>query len=530
MGMPPARKADVVVAVDRVTPSTVRCLRQILEISDPALNRLIVVTGPCSSPALEDLSRCAPALYLLRRSDNSLLVEALNLGLLERAADVVLLAADTTVSAGWLSELADVAHSEERVAFASPLSNIELAQTHPETDDVPARSADADAARKAFARLPRSTTTPTMQGACIYLRGQILDAIGSLDATFSTLQAAIEDWIMRAQAIGYFGKRANHAYVQHSPSKARADDHGFLLVRDRTILEKRYPHRTHQVTNFRQTLDGRLAQHAINFLRTGKLRVAFDIRGIPAEYASIRTYAINLASKLALVPEIDLSLLVNDPAEAESWGGAVITQQDWRDDFAVIHKPAPFFKQEELAIPYGSSAHVIVTYQDPVASDVPAAFGSDADPATHRTTRSLSLLCAQGILADSQLSRERIASEFGIPSTEIVVVPPGVEADHAASALQCDWERTAQSTLAVYRSAVLNPSERSLRSRRMFRDAILCWSNRPSHPLRSLRADPRPDVRTMGVRPALKALNLALQRRIGCELRRLRVSRTRNRT
>ena len=262
------------------------------------------------------------------------------------------------------------------------------------------------------------------------MRGQILDAIGSLHAGLSTFHSAIEDWIMRP-GDRLFRKESQSCLHPALAAKSRADDHGFLLVSDRTILEKRYPHRTHQVTNFRQTLDGRLAEHAINFLRTGKPRVAYDIRGIPAEYAGIRTYAINLARELALIPEIDLSLLVNEPAEAESWGGAVITQHDWRDDFAVIHKPWLFFKREELAIPYGSSAHVIVTYQDLVASRVRAAFGSDADPAAHHTTASLSLLCAQGILADSQPSRERIASEFGIPSTEIAVVPPGVEADRA---------------------------------------------------------------------------------------------------
>ncbi len=254
--MPPARKADVIVAVDRLTPSTVRCLRQILEISDPALNRLIVVTGPCPDPALEDLSRCVRRWSAsCDRSDHSLDSR----GLEPRARRARRRRRPACRRHDGLRRVAHRAcgRGPFRRARGVRLAALEHGARHRhilKTDDVPARSrrcrrspgrpspAFLDPQRPRRCRAPASTCA-----------GRSSMRSVRWTPVFSTLQSAIEDWIMRAQAIGYFGKRANHAYVQHSPPRAGADDHGFLLVRDRAILEKRHPHRAHQVTNFRQT-------------------------------------------------------------------------------------------------------------------------------------------------------------------------------------------------------------------------------------------------------------------------------------
>ena len=46
-----------------------------------------------------------------------------------------------------------------------------------------------------------------------------------------------------------------------------------------------------------------------------------------------------------------------------------------------------------------------------------------------------------------------------------------------AQAAQFRWERTARLTLAAYRSTVFQPSDRSLRARRLLRDVLASWSN-----------------------------------------------------
>ncbi len=492
--MPAPVKVDVVVAVLRISSRTLRSLQELLEIRDPALGRLMVVAGPSLDRSLESFAQGFPKLSIVRRPDDPQGVAAWNRGLLERGGDVVLLAADTMVTPGWLSELSAVARSEERTAFAWPLSN---------------RIAGGSA-REAFSGLPASTTAETTEGECVYLRGPIVDAVGLLDASLSTLQFAVKDWVMRAQALGFFGKRANHAYVEHAGPAAGSDELSQALLRDRAIVHARHPYWARQVESFRCSLDGSLARHAADFIRTGKLPIVYDIRHLTPRSDRARTNAIRLAETLALNPAIELTYLISDPAQALGLSSPAITPEVWRDEFAVIHRPAPFFSREDLAIPFASSAHVIVSYQDSSSYAAPEAFASDPDQKTYASTRSLSLLCAQGIVADSERTRGWIASEFGIPGTEIAVDGMGGGADLV---------------FRVYKSAVLNPGERSLQARRLYREAILGWSSPPGRRVRIDRAEAMPDRHTAGVRDAWKALRSALKRRVKREMHRLGVAR-----
>jgi hypothetical protein len=507
MAMPPAGNADVIVAVDRVTPSAVRSLRRVLEAGDPVLNRLIVVTAHGDDPDLDSLARSSPAFRLVRHTNHPPDTEAWNLGLRERGGDCVLLEAGTLVAPGWLTELSAAAASEERVAVAWPLSNLSFVGSQIENGDNSGAGIDEGLARKAFSGFPQATSAPSVHGPCVYLRCPIIDAIGLLDPRLSTFGAAIEDWVMRAQTVGFFGKRANHAYVEYLPAGVGADDIRFLPAQDRAILEQRHPYRAHQLAAFAQSLDGQLPRHAIDFLRTGKLRIAFDIRHVATGDESARAHAIDLARALGKAPEINLCLLVNDPAQAVGFCAPLITADAWRDDFAVIHKPAPFLARQELAIPYGSSAHVVVTVDEWASRGTPASASDAASHDADGTTRSLGLLCAQGILACSRPCREQIARELGIPPAEIALAPR---------------DAMVEAVIRVYRSVVLNPSERSLQSRRMLRDAILSWSKPAGHPVRIDAAHSVPDGPTVGVRQAWHALNAALQRRLGREMRRLR--------
>ncbi len=508
--MPPARTADVIVAVDWVTPTTIRSLRRVLEPGDPVLRRLILVTALAQEPELESLAQSSPAVHIVRHSHHPVDTQAWNLGLRERGGDCLLLAPGTMVTPGWLTELSAVAHSEERVAFAWPLSILSVLDRSIQTHDNRHAGIDECLASKAFSCLPRATSAPGVHGPCVYLRGPIIDAIGLLDPRFSTLQSAIEDWVMRAQTVGFLGKRSNHAYVEHLPAGLNADDDGgFLPARDRAILEERHPYRAHQLAGFEHSLDGQLPRHAIEFLRTGKLRVALDIRHVATTNEPARTDAIKLAQSLAQAPEVDLWLLVNEKAQAAGFCAPHITPESWRDDFAVIHKPAGFITREELAIPYGSGAHVVLTVDDRTSREATATARLGAIHDAEGTTGSLALMCAQGILAHSQDSRDRIASELGISPAEIVLAPRGAIAD---------------AVIRVYRSVVLNPSERSLQARRMLRDAILSWSQPAGGPVRVDAAHAVPEGPAAGVRQAWYALHTAVERRLGRELRRLRPS------
>jgi len=426
--MPPTRTADVIIVADQLTPSMLDWINRILKRSDPTLNKLIVIARATHDPTPESLAPADPRVIISRQSDHPSDVEAINRGLALRSGDVALLAPYSIVSQNWLTELCAVAHSAERTAFAWPLSNEDLGLVRAAPPEEILADADADLAVQYAQGLPRCTTAPAIHGACVYLRGQNLDAIKSLDSKLSSPADALADWVIRAQGFGFFGKRANHAYAL-SPSLKAGNEHDRIVSAcDRLELKAGHANLNHQTARFHDSLDGCLAGHALEFLRSGKLRVAYDLRHIPPVNVGTRTYAIELALALAKIPEVELTYLVNTPVQAAGLSGPIISKEEWRDEFHIVHKPAQFFKRTELAIPFNSKAHVIVTFQDLIAYRVPAVFHTDADFEVYRTTSALSLLCASGILAYSSRAREEIATEFGIPAAEIALTPLAVNA------------------------------------------------------------------------------------------------------
>jgi glycosyltransferase involved in cell wall biosynthesis/GT2 family glycosyltransferase len=432
-----ARKADVIVAIDRNTPEALACLETVLRFSGLLLNRLIVIAdGSLRADlrlAVENLASVEPRLAILDLANPMGPVAACNQGLGQREGDAIILRASSLVTQGWLSELSAVAHAEERVACVSPLSapvrsnpapatkRATLAETHVETPF------EAD-----YSGLPRSTTTPGPDGCCTYFRAEILDAVGLLDTSFASVDAALDDWVVRAQSLGFFVKRANHAFVHRSGSSGPRQGEPVQDEPEGSRLAGCHPQLQSQVAMFKKTIDDRLASHAAEFQRTGRMRVAYDIRHLPPENVGTRIYAINLAKALCSLPEIDLTLLVSTPAQARGLEGRVVMEDQWRDDVALIHKPAQVFDRLALTTLYGSSAHVVITYQDLIAYRSPAVFRSDREYEAYRATSGLSLQAAQGIIAYSESSAREIASEFGIPRHEIVVIPLGVDAGRFA--------------------------------------------------------------------------------------------------
>jgi glycosyltransferase involved in cell wall biosynthesis len=425
-------KADVIVTVYPNAANVINAIESVLEHSGPELGRLIVIDDQSMQPALaENLDRVADLdarVNVVRHSTRLGHAGSYNRGLAERSGDAVLLSGDCVVEVGWLSELAAVVHSDERTACASPLMNGD--GTCPAFDlngEMTLEGTTASSVRTACAGLPRWTIAPKLTGTCIYLRGSVIDAVGLLDHRLESAPAAIDNWLSRCQLLGFTAKRANRAFVQialprtsgtEAPMPDR--DHAQLGWTE-THLEKRF-----QV--FCQSLDGRLPSHAATAQLTGKLRVALDIRHLPKEQVGTRTLAVCLAHALAEHSEVDLTLLVRDPAQARGLNGRVVTQQKWADDVAVIHRPAQVLKSDELGILFRSSAHIIITYLDLIGYRIPSSFPSELEFDLYRATSGMSLQAVQRIIAISESARDEITTEFGIPREEISVVPLGVDA------------------------------------------------------------------------------------------------------
>src|SRR5205807_2481842 len=95
-------------------------------------------------------------------------------------------------------------------------------------------------------------------------------------------------------------------------------------ARNGHIFHLRHPHHLPQVNRFRTTVDCHMAAHAVRVESSGKLRVALDFRLVPPQYMGTSAYAINLARELSRRPEIELTLVVHQPAQAHGIAARVL--------------------------------------------------------------------------------------------------------------------------------------------------------------------------------------------------------------
>jgi len=430
-------RADVIVPVYGGAEMTSRCLESVLIHGGPALRSLIVVDDVSPEPRmaveLDRIARRDPRVRVLRNEANLGFVGSCNRGLAKRQGDAVLLNSDTIATAGWLQELAEAAHSDARTACASPLSNNATFYSVPEfneatdVDDV-----DAQAVLAACAGLPRWTEMPTGHGFCLYLRAEALDLVGGFDPIFAPGYSEENDWVMRAQALGFVARRANRAFVYHLGSRsfrAEAVEHE---KRNARILTERHPHFRPQIDRAYYDLEARYAAHAARVETTGRLRLALDLRHVPPDAVGTAVYSIGLARALSKLPEIDLTLVVRDPAQAGGVPGRIVGGADRLEDVEVIHKPAQVFDPADLPLLFGSPAHAMVTHLDLIAHRAQVVFQDPEIAARYRATSGLVLQAAQGVVAISEDSRREIMDGFGLSADEVFVTHLGVSADRFA--------------------------------------------------------------------------------------------------
>lgn len=418
------RNADVVLPILCADPAIVGQVLQVLDLSGPALRRLLLVDDGRVDGGLETALAELAADSRLQRIHGCGAedwVELCNLGLSARTGDAVVLTPEARVTEGWLIGLAEAVHSEERAALGTAVEI--TSDPHGKVENE---------FRQAVEGLPRWNPAPCSGRVCNYLRGEALDAVGLLDPTFKTPSAALDDWLMRATALGFFAKRANHAFVFFE----NAGDSELEVAAqsaDHEILQARHPQFTAQIDRFDRTLDGSLTRHAIELQASGKLRVALDLRHLPMEQNGTRMYAISLGKALAALPEIDLTLIAMQPSQADGVPGRIVAPDDWADDVAVIHKPAQIFDRRHAELLFESRAHVFITYQDLIAYRMPGVFPTEDDYNAYRNTSRLTLQAAQGILAYSRCTAREIADEFALPIEEVSPIYLGVDVDSFAA-------------------------------------------------------------------------------------------------
>ena len=141
----------------------------------------------------------------------------------EAKTGIFLLQAGVRLTAGSLREMRDVADTDPMIGFVGAPTNSGAITGAPLLQAQ--TSSAAVEARRAYDHihpyLPRVSYVAVASGPCLYIKPSMLLEFGEFDASYRTLSAAQDEFMMRCNLRGYRAVLANHAYVHVPPAVAR---------------------------------------------------------------------------------------------------------------------------------------------------------------------------------------------------------------------------------------------------------------------------------------------------------------------
>jgi GT2 family glycosyltransferase len=245
------RRLMIVIPVHSDLKATLACIASVLEAAPDTMPRRLVVIDDASpdaalSQALSGLAEAGAFLY--RRNPLNLgFARSVNraLALREPDEDVLLLNADTLVPTGAIARLAATAVSEPEIGTVTPLSN------NGEDTSFPQRFADnpmpARAELEALDRLAaqanpgRLVDMPNGVGFCLYVKREVLAAVGPLPTRYGRGYYEDVELCLRAEAAGFRNVCAADTVVGHLGSRSFKDEKRALVRSNLRKVEQHFP-------------------------------------------------------------------------------------------------------------------------------------------------------------------------------------------------------------------------------------------------------------------------------------------------
>ncbi|RTE88087.1 glycosyltransferase family 2 protein [Bradyrhizobium sp. LVM 105] len=204
-----------------------------------------------ASPEVElqrHLSELATAgkIRLLVNPVNLGFVGAINRALNEiQRGDVILLNSDTLVPPGFVDRLADVAYSAPNIGTVTPLSNNGDIFSFPTPNDVnPMPRYDEIVAIDRVASVANAGNAIDVAsgiGFCLYVTRACLGSVGELSDNFDRGYLEDVDLCLRARTNGFRNVCAPSVYVGHHGSKSFQEEKRDLVLRNLSVLDRRFP-------------------------------------------------------------------------------------------------------------------------------------------------------------------------------------------------------------------------------------------------------------------------------------------------
>lgn len=237
---------DIVICIHNALPDVKSCLQSIDRVRRIRSQRLILVDDKSDdhvSRFLDDYSKKAPNVVVLRTEKRIGYTRAANLGLERSSAKVViLLNSDTIVTDGWAEKIVDAFYSGPKVGIVSPMSNAASYQSLPEIasskgqtaiNELPVGLTPEDMNRycelwSAANFLPR---TQLAHGFCFGISRDLINVIGHFDEkNFPHGYGEENDYCFRALEAGYSPVIATHTYIYHAKSKSYVGEERIKLM------------------------------------------------------------------------------------------------------------------------------------------------------------------------------------------------------------------------------------------------------------------------------------------------------------
>jgi FkbM family methyltransferase len=205
----------------------------------------------------------------------------------ERHADLIMLNSDTIFFPGVISELIAVAYSDPMIGFVSPRSNNATICTLPHEAMYQELSPHQalDIFEHIKPSMPRYTFVPTSVGFCLFVKNKIMQEVGALDPIYGRGYNEENDFIMRANRLGYRAVLANKALVWHEGEKSFGTLESKRNEREEhnaKILCERYPEYPQLINNYFQSVEYRAEALVSGVLPNseGQITIGFEFTSL----------------------------------------------------------------------------------------------------------------------------------------------------------------------------------------------------------------------------------------------------------
>ncbi|MBI3551062.1 MAG: glycosyltransferase family 2 protein [Elusimicrobia bacterium] len=195
----------------------------------PEPHELIFVDNDSQDGAYEDLVRIQKTskvpVRVIRNKENRFFAGGNNQGMrAARGENLVLLNADTVVTPGWLSGLADCAKRDERVGLVGPYTNqaAGLQVLWPPSYGTPKELPEWSRAWSRERR-GRARQAPWLVGFCFLIPRRVVGEVGLLDERFGPGGFEDYDYCLRVRLAGYELAIAEDVYIHHFGGRGYAN-------------------------------------------------------------------------------------------------------------------------------------------------------------------------------------------------------------------------------------------------------------------------------------------------------------------